>query len=280
MKISVKGMWSTFQWLIKDQKWSSIISLSLSLVISISILSVIIVNRRETTTPPSLLTGPKGKLEYDLNLVASAQLGIQQWQIGDYARYRKTDLVSREVPSAPVFVDFHVIGELEESDVHRHWIKITGFRSFRHIPTASYRLVTVSDLRITPLNRTYNFTRNYVPQLVRTNQSYTPQAKLMEIGPESIQTEAGTFECILYHAVLSDDETILKVWASSKVRPLGIVRVASETEMMELVSFGEKTDITIPTLIEPVIQGISKLEGSCTSCHESESCHERIFPPK
>ena len=279
MKNSVKGIWSTFQRLIEDQKWSSIISLGLSLVISISILSVIIFDDREITTLPSPPPELTGWFDYDLNLVAPAQLGIEQWQIGDYARYRKTNLVGGDAPSAPVFVDFHIIGELEESDAHRHWLKITGFRFFRHIPTESYRLVTVSDLRMTPLNRAYNFTRGYVPQLEITNQT-SLQAKLIEIGPESIQTEAGTFECILYHAVLSDEETVLKVWVTSKVRPLGIVRVTSENEIMELVSFGQKMDITIPTLIEPVIQGISKLKESCTSCHEAGSCHERIFPPK
>ena len=208
-------------------------------MISISILSVIIVNRLETTTPLSPPTGPTGKLEYDLNLVAPVQLGIQQWQIGDYSRYRKTDLVEGDTSSPPVFVDFHIVGELEESDAHRHWMKITGFRFFRHIPTAFYRLVTVSDLRMTPPNRTYNFTRNYVPQLEKANQT-SPQAKLIEIGPESIKTESGTFECILFHAVLFDEETILKIWTTSRVPPLGIVRVASENEIMELVSFGQK----------------------------------------
>ena len=279
MKISVKGIWSTFQWVIKDQKWSSIISLCLSLVISTSILSVIIFRDRGTHPSPSPPPDPTGWFDYDLNVVAPARLGIEQWKIGDYARYRKITLVGDDAPSAPAFVDFHIIGELEESDAHRHWMKITGFRFFRHIPTETYRLVTASDLRMTPLNRTYNLTSGYVPQLEITGQP-SPQAKLIEIGPESIQTEAGTFECILYHAVLSDEKTVLKVWATSKVRPLGIVRVTSENETMELVSFGEKTDITIPTLLEPVIQGISRLESSCTSCHEVESCHERIFPPK
>lgn len=279
MKISVKGLWSTFQWLIKDQKWGSIISLCVSLVISVSILSVIVFGEHEAPTPPPPPPKPTGWFDRDLNFVVPAQLGIEQWQIGDYARYRKTDFVGGEASSAPVFVDFHIIGELEESDAHRYWMKITGFRAFRHIPTETYRLVTASDLRMTPLNRTYNFTQGYVPQLELTNQSM-PQAKLVKIGSESIQTEAGTFECILYHAVLFDEETVLKVWASPKVGPLGIVRITSENEVMELASFGQKTDITIPTLIEPVIQGISTLKASCTACHEAGSCHERIFPPK
>ena len=226
------------------------------------------------------IPAPTGKLEYDLNLVVPAQLGIEQWQVGDYARYRKTDLTNGDTSTPAKLVDFHIVGELKESDAHRYWAKITGFRSYRHIPTESYRLVTVSDFRLTPLNRAYQFMLNYVPQLMKRYQTDVPHAKLIKIGPESIQTEAGTFECILYHAVLSDAETILKVWATSKVRPLGIIRVASETEMMELVSFGPKMDITIPPLLDPVIQGISKLQESCTACHEFRNCHERIFPPK
>lgn len=248
-------------------------------MISTSILSVIIFSDRETHTQPSPPPAPTGWFDHDLSLVTPARLGIEQWQIGDYARYRKINLVGDDAPSNPVFVDFHIIGELEESGTHQHWMKITGFRAFRHIPTDTYRLVTASDLRMTPLNRTYNLTLGYVPQLEIVGQPPS-QAKLIEIGPESIQTEAGTFECILYHAVLSDEKTVLKVWATSKVGPLGIVRITSENETMELVSFGEKMDITIPELLEPVIQGISELKESCTSCHEVGSCHERIFPPK
>lgn len=263
MKISVRDLLST---------------LCLSIVISTAIVWVVIISRGERSTMST--PTPTGELEYDLNLVPPAQLGIEQWQTGDYARYRKTDLTDGDTSTLVRLVDFHIIGELEESDAHRHWMKITGFQSYRHIPTESYRLVTVSDFRLTPLNRSYQFMPNYVPQLMKRYQTDVPQAKLIEIGTESIQTKAGTFECKLYHAVLPEQETILRVWATSKVRPLGIVRVASETEMLELVSLGPKVDIIIPTLLEPVIQGISKLQESCTACHEFRNCHERIFPPK
>jgi len=248
-------------------------------VLSIAILWVVTISRGEIIHRP--IPAPRGILEYDLNLIAPTQLGIEQWQVGDYARYRKTERAGNGMPSPPRLVDFHIIGELDESDTLRHWMKITGFRSFRKkFPLEYYRLITASDLKLSPPNRSYRYMPNYVPQLIKSDQTKVPPAKLIEIGPAAIQTEAGTFECVLYHAVLSDQETILKAWTTSEVPPLGIVRVESETEMMELISYGQKVDFTIPTLLQPVFQGVSKLKESCTACHEYGNCHERIFPPK
>ena len=114
------------------------------------------------------------------------------------------------------------------------------------------------------------------------DQTALPIAKLVELNREEIKTEAGSFECIHYRAELklNRNRSVLDIWASPTVPPLGIVRVRSENEMLDLISFGKDLEITVPSIFQPVIEGISKLDHGCTSCHGHENCHQSIFPPK
>lgn len=218
-----------------------------------------------------------------LNMIAPIQLGIDNWQIGDYARYR----YERKLPPPEdkVIIDrsvgVHIIGELEKDGSHGYWLKKINFAYFRDVPIDFYRYVTVHDLRISPKSPIYEFTRNYVPlNLGFCVQTTSPLAQLVKLGREKIETEAGTFECIHYWVTFGQkrNRRSLEIWASAAISPLGIVRVQSQTEMMELTSFGKDTDITIPKLLQPVIDGVSTLNKGCTSCHGSP-CHELIWPP-
>ena len=222
---------------------------------------------------------------YELNLIAPMQLGVDSWQIGDYARYRYR---RKQAPNGNQLlfdreVGFHIIDELGKFGTHGYWMRKTGFSPSRGVPMDIYRYVTVHDLRITPKNPKYEFLRNYFPMLLEfCDQAAIPFAKLVKLGKEVVETEAGTFECIHYRAELGPNRNrrVLEVWASPTVPPLGIVRVRSKTEMLDLTWFGQDTEITVPKIFQPVIEGISKLDHGCTSCHGYENCHQFIFPPK
>ena len=58
--------------------------------------------------------------------------------------------------------------------------------------------------------------------------------------------------------------------------PLGIVRTCSETEMLNLISFGRNTDITVPSAFQPVIDSISTLRDGCRSCYR-KGYHKMFF---
>lgn len=222
-----------------------------------------------------------------LNLITPSELGVTQWQIGDYAEYQYHQYES-EFPSfqlstadADKSVGFHIIGGLEAFPSYHYWMKTTGMLFFRHLPGDIYQLVRPNDMRITSENRRYQLLENYIPtKEVYQDPNSFPIPKLVELGPTKIQTQAGYFECIHYRVELGPDFPTHEIWTNSKIRPWGIVRMQSENEVLELVSYGQNMDVTVPKLIQPLIEGISKLGAGCTSCHEAENCHESIFPPK
>lgn len=220
---------------------------------------------------------------YDLNLIPPRQLGVKEWQIGDYARYRYR---RKQAPDSDLLVldqevGFHIVGELEKPGSHGYWLKKSGFPQPEAIPTDIYRYVTVNDLRITSQNPSYEDPLNYFPSLfMECDQTSVPLAKLVKLGKKKIQTAAGVFECIHYLATPSWNNKTIEIWASAAILPLGIVRAESETESMELNAFGNDREIPVPRLIQPVIEGVSTLQEGCNSCHGYNNCHEMFFPPK
>ena len=256
--------------------WMFLISICLAAMIIFAI-----VNMRENESGTLLCTNTE--FEYNLNLIPPVQLGIGQWKIGDYARYRYRR--KQALGSNQLLFDreatFHIVGKLDNSGSPRYWLKKKGFSYWRTFPKESYRYVTVHDLRITPENRRYDILENYIPgKFSSCNQTTIPFAKLVKLGKEKIKTEAGTFECIHYRAEFGHALPHVEIWASDAIPPLGIVRVRSETEMLDLLSFGQNTEIAVPKLIQPVIEGISTLDYGCNSCHGNDDCHESIFPPR
>lgn len=232
---------------------------------------------------------------YTLNLIAPAQLGVAQWQIGDYAVYHYR---LKRVTSASVLkqsfaseatkarlasrdVKFHIIGELSTSGQRRYWMRKTGFAFFRAIPKDIYRLVSLDDLRITPETPRFHFVRNYVPSRFNAyQQTSTPRATLVKLAEVALETPAGRFECIQYRVEVGGKSTPIDIWANPNILPLGLVRVSTPNEVLELAAYGRDMDFNIPELIHPVIEGISTLEQGCTSCHGYDNCHKLISPPR
>ena len=247
----------------------------------------------EPRFPPLLM---RSQLKYRMSLIAPAQLGVTDWQVGDYAEYRHrsrrhdirsltTTTQDAETKSASLSdgknVGFHIINELKTSDSHSYWVKMTGLISFRDIEGEIYQLGTPSDMRISSENRRYEFIHNYIPIMHKSFiQSSVPLATLVKLGQEEIETEAGRFHCTHYRVELGAELPTQEVWVNSQVRPWGIVRMQSRDDVLELIAYGEKTEITIPDLFQSTIQGVSKLDQGCTSCHAASNCHEFISPPK
>ncbi len=223
-----------------------------------------------------------------LNLIAPEKLGVKHWQIGDYAQYQYHQYEGQLQPSSPLFptdaektVTFQIVGDLKTTTSRRYWMKTTGLLFFRHIPTDLYQLVHPNDIRMTAENQGYRFIKNYVPSKeVYGDPSQLPVAKYVKLGKSIVETQAGHFECIHYRVELGPDFPTHEIWANAAVGPLGIVRMQSQNEVLELISFGHNGNITVPKLFQPVLQGISTLNYGCTSCHGSDNCHESIFPPK
>lgn len=277
---------------IRESLQGSGISLLISVCLAGVILAGIFLTQRSDKA-----VGPKACPTHNiadaLNLIASTQLGIAQWQIGDSATYRYTSKLT--TPQAVIEkyfgpdgikarlssrdVKFHIIAELNTSGEKRHWLRVTGLDFYRKIPKAIYRLVMPNDLRTTPETPWFNFVNDYIPvRTMNCDQTSTPLATLVKLEAVALQTPAGRFDCIRYRVEFSTDATPIEIWVNPKILPLGIVRVSTPKEVLELTDYGRDTDIQIPELIQPVIEGISTLKKGCNSCHGTP-CHEFISPP-
>ena len=264
----------------------------LSLMISICLASVILVGifvfYQVVKTEGSI----DGDMLHTLNLISSTQLGVAEWQIGDYATYQYqrqprvyAKAMKQDIPGflkarlVPRKVKFHIIGELNTSEQKRYWMRAVGFSFYRDIPVDIYRLVSHADLRITPETPQFNFVRNYVPTLFDTyQQTSTPMATLVKLNEVSLETPVGILECIHYRVEVAGKPVLIEIWVNPKISPRGIVRVSTPKEVLELTAYGKDPDVDIPKLIQPVIEGISTLNRGCSSCHGTP-CHIFISPP-
>lgn len=238
---------------------------------------------------------PTDDLAYSLNLIAPAQLGVEQWEVGDYAEYRyRRKLVTLTSVAEQYFspsemksrmsarnVKYHIVGELDKLGKKRHWIKVTGLEFIRTIPRESYQLVTPADMRITSENPRYDYVKDYVPsQFNLCHQNSMPLARLTKLGEVELETAAGRFECNHYRVEFGSGSDPIEIWTNPNVLPSGIVKVSTPNEVLELISYGCDIEYDIPKFIEPVITGISTLGEGCTSCHGYDNCHESIYPPR
>lgn len=238
---------------------------------------------------------PTDDIAYNLNLIAPAELGVEKWEVGDYAKYRyRRKLVTLTSVAEQYFspsdmrsraatrnVKYHIVGELSKSGKKRHWIKTTGLEFIRTIPRDTYQLVSPVDMRITSENPRYDYVKDYVPsQFNLCHQDSTALATLKKLGKVTLETSVGGLECTHYRVEFGPGSDPIEIWTNPKVLPSGIVKVSTPNEVLELVSYGRDMEFEIPKFIEPVIAGISTLGEGCTSCHGYDNCHESIYPPR
>lgn len=220
-------------------------------------------------------------------LLTPKNFGISEWSVGQYAKYSIDDI--RGMKRAP---EFHVVGKLEQdhkvAEVNNlvasdyFWVKTRGFESFRNLPSSDYQLVRTTDMRLKEKNFSFEFLDGYIPleNSFLQNHPLADQAALRRIGRELVSTKAGEFSCDIWEADI--DGVILKIWASPLVPPLGIVRMESEKERLELSSYGvEANDMKVPEMFQPVLDGHSTIAHGCESCHASDhDLHTPVYPPR
>ena len=213
--------------------------------------------------------------------------GIDEWARGQYAQYTMTG--ADGVTYAP---EFQVVGKLEQDHkVARvnnmnaegyFWMRSSGFKTFRNLPGSDFHVMSAADMRFIKKTLSFEFFDDYIPieNSVLTGYARAPQASLTRVGREKVTTPAGAFACDIYEADLGG--MILKIWANPLVPPLGIVRLTSETETLELKAYGVETeDMKVPPIFQYVIDGVSTVAVGCSSCHASHhDLHTPVFPPK
>ena len=215
------------------------ISLLISFFLAAGVLIVIVLKAEKFQVKRTQLSSEKDGFKHNLNLITPAELGVDGWQVGDYAEYQYSQYLS-QVPSFETMV-FRIIGELKNADSLQHWLRITGTVFEGKVPDELYQLVSPHDMWMTSANR-----RHKPPQKHVSSESEHFAVKLVKLGQDKIETQAGHFECMHYRVELGPDLPAPEIWADPKVRPLGIVRLQSKYEVLELTSFGQGRKNTVP----------------------------------
>ena len=273
---------------------SLLISVCLTVLILAGIFTVSSVLREASYEEVGVAECPTDEIAYTLNLISPSQLGVPQWQVGAYAVYEYKPKFSSLTSMLDQFfgtegtkahlssrdVKLHIVGELGASGGKHYWLKATGLAFFRSMPRDIYRLASHLDLRLTPETPRFDIVENYVPlRFMDCNQTSTPLATLIKLEEGEIETRVGRLDCTKYRVEFGAYSSPIEIWANPKILPLGIVRIVTPTEVLDLTSYGNDVDVYIPEQFRPVYEGISTLEGGCTSCHGYDNCHEFIFPP-
>ncbi|MCG8462488.1 MAG: hypothetical protein MI919_39895, partial [Holophagales bacterium] len=103
-------------------------------------------------------------------------------------------------------------------------------------------------------------------------------AELVALGKETVETVAGTWLTDRYRTDLGSAR--LDIWAHPKAGPLGIVRLRSAGELLELEETGTQQIFRVPAMLMPLLDGRSTLAHFCDSCHEPGNPHRILDPPR
>jgi hypothetical protein len=267
-----------------------------SIVLAVCLAAVIVIPSFKHRAPPE---GPVFTVEtaqahmsadglpQQWQIFQPSAFGVETWNVGDFSRYHfdngRTD-TEREV-------SFSVVGSLESDHaVARHhnldpqglyWLEVGGFRSFREVYQRIYQLVSVEDLRVRSSELSLLVQDGYFGLHNTLYDPYPPPpfAALTKLDEETITTPAGSFECDHYLVEIGEER--IEVWADPAVSPMGIIRVVTRDQTLELIEHGIQGIQPLSPFIQPLIDGRSTLVGGCASCHGSyHDCHTRIYPPK
>ena len=273
---------------------SLLISVCLAVLILASIFTLNSVLREASYEEVGNAECPTDEIVYTLNLISPSQLGVTQWQMGEYAVYQYRpkfssltsmldQLFGTEGTKAHLStrdIKLHIVGELSASGGKQYWMKATGLAFFRSMPRDIYRLVSHLDLRLTPETPRFDIVKNYVPlRFIHCDQTSTPLATLIKLEEGEIETPVGRLNCTKYRVEFGPYSPPIEIWANPKILPLGIVQIITPNEVLDITSYGKDVDVSIPEQFRPVFEGISTLKQGCTSCHGYDNCHEFIFPP-
>jgi hypothetical protein len=255
---------------------------------------------------------PRGLLDLEslLYLLRPGELAQEPWFAGQFAEYELAlgaagpDAVRPESPTEPRLavgatrpLRIEVLREARADDAHLlrygqpypdlYWLRLRSIHSFREHRTDVYRLANPLDLRITQSLPAVSFQAGYIP-LVAAHGALPPEAELelREVAGETLALagdafDSRRFELYLHFAGESADvaeEWVGTLWHHPRAGPLGIVRLHSTTDALELRSAGVADFEPLEPEIAPLVEGQSTLGDFCHACH-GETYHERIYPP-
>ncbi|QDU66956.1 hypothetical protein [Engelhardtia mirabilis] len=260
----------------------------------------------EPAPPPPVLDRmvtterPRGLFDLEdlIYMVRPAELGIGSWEPGQFADYRLLERGDEKQPGEERYlrdVRAEVLREADPADAYTaqfgmafrpmHWLRIAGLHAFRGRLEETYRLANPRDLRITEATPAVSYQDGYIP-FVSTEgpQEITSGYELREGQQVELQVGDGSLPCRTFEVFLLDagsesgDELVGKLWFSADVAPLGIVRLQTQREAVELIACGKGGEAAFAADMAPLIEGASTFTGFCHACH-GETFHERIYPP-
>lgn len=263
---------------------------------------------RESTTSPALslpmvsLASPdvdplailsEAGLRLQIFLLSPGAIGVSEWSVGDTSSYRyssaPTSGEDRRRAGTGAHVEVTVLGQARLTDAvvgrrarpGNHWLRWKNLELFRDQGIDVYTLVQVGDLRTSEEAPRYTNQPGYMPSIDEVvNLRTCPQAELQFQGRVEVDVPAGRFACALYEVRIGDDK--LRLWASPEVRPLGIVKLSSGHEQIELKEHRTgPTEVVVDPPMDSLVDGRSTLAYGCMSCHlEAGDCHSFVDVPR
>lgn len=209
--------------------------------------------------------------------IAPEQLGIQAWDIGDFAAYQlRTNLGSKQI-------SFHVAASGAKPGTD-FWLKIRGFLQHNKVDIDFWRLVSVKSLAPGSESTEILLANGGIPFPIQRQPVFAYRVLLEPLGEENVQTAGGTFECQHYFAHLQapDGSTLplLELWANRCVPPLGIVRARWQDEVLELTEMQTQRLPEIPRILSKTIKESNSQLPYIAPPTTKETQHQQIKTPE
>ena len=205
--------------------------------------------------------------------ISPAQLGVDAWNLGDYAAYQlKTNTDSKRLT-------FHVAAQPENpSSPNEFWLRVEGLTRLNAVNVDFWRLLNVKSLRPGSESAEVLFANGAIPFLKQL-QRFPPYPVILEpTGKVNVKIASGTFKCQHYfvHLQAPDGSTapLLELWANDSVRPLGIVRARWQDEVLELVQTQTQLVYDIPEMLSKTIKGSNSQVPYITTKHRHQQIEE------
>lgn len=200
-------------------------------------------------------------------LIPPKQLGIDKWDLGDYAAYQlKTNTDSRRL-------SFSVDAQ-ESGGGKRHWLRTDGLSQFNAAPLELWRLLSEASLLPgTEADGFFYVGKSFLFPLYPAMFPPSP-ILLQDLGAETVQTPIGKFKCRHYfvqaRAPSGHLEPLLELWANTSVPPLGIVRARWRDETLDLVDVKAPLPIEIPDVLSETFNQNRAQDHGCAQCHHED----------
>lgn len=204
--------------------------------------------------------------------ITPEQLGVQAWQLGDFAAYQlRTNTGCKQI-------SFH-IAALGRKPGNDFWLKIQGLRQYNKVDIDTWRLVSVKSLAPGSENAEALLASGGIPIPIQRQRVFPHRVLLEPLGEENLKTAGGTFKCQHYFAHLQapDGSTLplLELWANPRVPPLGIVRARWQDEVLQLAETQTQHLSEIPRMLSKTIKGSNSQLPQIPTPSTKETQHQQ-----